>query len=234
MLRFLPCIASALIAALGCSRAERVSGSVLEAAESVAEEQAAQTLHGPADPPYGPEITYPSGLRVEGLVRDATLSASYPSPAGLPFGSQRRVHYVAPEYFLDLPSLSPAVRDEQVTADYTLQNFVWLPDRNGDDRAYIDSEIVFHVQQLKQAWGRRIVPSSTFRGPRYNRSVGGATFSRHMYGDAVDINIPDPRQARDFYNLARVIGVDFIDAFANTVRSDGSGWIHIDDRGFRP
>ena len=50
------------------------------------------TSPSPADPPYGSEVIYPSGLRV-GLVPDATLTATYPSPSANPFGELRTQQY---------------------------------------------------------------------------------------------------------------------------------------------
>ena len=191
------------------------------------------TAVGPADPPYGPELTYPSGLRLEGLVRVPELSAAYPDHLGgrLPFPGFER-HYAPVEYFIDIRALPSETRQAQVTDNFTLHDFVWIPERNQDRYAYIDAEIVGRVEELRQAWGGRIVPVSTYRSPAYNRSVGGAFFSRHMYGDAIDINVPDASAARDFYNLARALEVDFIDAYGNTIDSRGRGWVHIDTRGF--
>jgi len=187
----------------------------------------------PADPPYGPEITYPSGLHLEELVRADELSAAYPDPLGgrLPFPGFEH-HYAPVEYFIDTAALPAETRQAQVTEHFTLHDFVWIPERNQDRYVYIDAEIVWRVEELRRAWGGRIVPVSTYRSPAYNRSVGGAFFSRHMYGDAVDINVPDASAARDFYNLARALEVDFIDAYGNTIDSRGRGWVHIDTRGF--
>ncbi len=184
-----------------------------------------------SDPPYGPTLILPSGLRLD-LVQDAPLSANYPDPAALPFGGNRRVHYQAPEYFIDIGGLPPATRSARASVNFSLDEYVRLPDRNGDRRCYVDAQIAQHVQDLRQAWGGPLVINSSFRSPRFNAAIGGAFFSRHMYGDALDVAVPDTRRAQDFYNLALAIGVDFVDAFSNTVAADGSGWVHIDDRGF--
>jgi len=50
------------------------------------------TTPQPADPPYGGDVVYPSGLRM-GLVPDAALTATYPDPGQNPFGGSRTSHY---------------------------------------------------------------------------------------------------------------------------------------------
>jgi hypothetical protein len=202
-----------------------------DAVEVVNEARRAEQLRRPNDPPYGPVLVLPL-MRIEPLVRDPSLDAAYPDPAGLPFAGSRQVHYAAPGYYVDIPTLSRAERQAQVSPNFVLEEYVRLPERNGDPRCYIDPQIAQHVQDLRDAWGGPLILTSTYRSPRYNAAIGGAIYSRHMYGDALDVAVPDARRARDFYNLALAIGVDFVDAFDNTIRADGSGWVHIDNRGF--
>ena len=214
----------ALLLLAGCSQ----SGRILDAVNNT---QRAQILRQPTDPPYGPTLILPSGLRLD-LVQDAGLSSSYPDPGSLSFGSDRQVHYQPPEYFIDITTLAQATRTARASVNFSLNEYVLLPDRNGDERCYVDAQIAQHVQDLRGAWGGPLILNSSFRSPRLNAAIGGAFFSRHMYGDALDVAVPDTRRAQDFYNLALAIGVDFVDAFSNTVSADGSGWVHIDDRGF--
>ncbi len=221
-----------LVAITSCSRAGRIIDAVSQTIGSTGDTQRGELLRGANDPPYGPTLVLPSGLRLEHLTQDALLTASYPDPTALPFAGSRGDHYQRPEFFVDIPTLSAATRRARASRNFSLDEYVRLPDRNGDERCYVDPQIAQHVQDLRDAWGGPLILNSTFRSPRYNAAIGGAFFSCHMYGDALDVAIPDTRRARDFYNLALAIGVDFIDAFSNTVAADGSGWIHIDDRGF--
>lgn len=215
----------------GCSGSGRILDGIVDTIEHVQTQSKSQILRSPNDPPYGPVLILPQ-MRLVDLVLDPALDATYPNPAALPFAGSRRVHYAAPRYYIDIPSLSQSQRNAQVSPNFVLQEYVRLPERNGDLRCYIDPQIAQHVQDLRSAWGGPLILNSTYRSPRFNAAIGGATFSRHMYGDALDIAVPDARRARDFYNLALAIGVDFVDAFDNTVDADGSGWVHIDDRGF--
>lgn len=214
-----------------CSQSSRIVDAIVQTIEAVEGTQRAEVHRRPTDPPYGPVVILPSGLRLD-LVGDAGLTASYPEPGDLPFASRRRAHYQPPEYFIDISALSTTTRNARASTNFSVNEYVRLPDRNGDRRCYIDAQIAQHVQDLREAWGGPLILNSTFRSPRFNAAIGGAVFSRHMYGDALDVAVPDARRARDFYNLALAIGVDFVDAFDNTISADGSGWVHIDDRGF--
>lgn len=221
----------ALLLLAGCSQSGRILDAVVQSIDVVNNTQRSEVLRRPNDPPYGPTLILPSGLRLD-LGRDAVLTSSYPDPGSLSFGSDRRVHYRPPEFFIDINTLTRAARSARASDNFSLEEYVRLPDRNGDRRCYVDAQIAQHVQDLRDAWGGPLILNSSFRSPRFNAAIGGALFSRHMYGDALDVAVPDTRRAQDFYNLALAIGVDFVDAFSNTVAADGSGWVHIDDRGF--
>jgi hypothetical protein len=52
-----------------------------------------------------------------------------------------------------------------------------------------------------------------------------------MYGDAVDIRTSQD-SARDLYNLARFLDIDFLDSPTNTIVGKNTPWIHMDDRGW--
>ena len=186
----------------------------------------------PADPPYTSRVTYPSGLHLDGLVRDAELSGTYPDPSANSFGSGRTRHYERVGYFIDIASLSSAVRQERVTPNFKLNEYVVIPERNGDRRAYIDAQISLHAQELRDAWGGPLVLSSSFRSPEYNARIGAATFSRHMYGDAVDIKANSTSMAQDLYNLARYLEVSYLEPADLTIAGKSTPWIHMDDRGW--
>jgi hypothetical protein len=71
--------------------------------------------------------------------------------------------------------------------------------------------------------------------------VGGATYSRHIYGDGVDIDVDQSRldanqRAQEVFNEAQDVGANFVLPLAETsVSVDGQrrvSWVHVDDRGF--
>ena len=189
---------------------------------------------GPTDPPYTTEVTFPSGLHLAGLGTVSALTATYPDPASglLPFATSRQRHYAPVEYFIDIRSLSDSQRERRVATNFKINEYVRIPERNGDHHINIDAEIALHAQQLRDGWGGPLVLTSTFRSPEYNAAIGGAFFSRHMYGDAVDIKANNETMAFDLYNLAKFLEVSFLDAPENTIVGRNTPWLHIDDRGW--
>ena len=215
----------------GCGK----HGKGVEPAGTAGEEGGSgEVVIGPADPPYGPEVTFPSGLHLSGLVQDPGLTRTYPDPASgrFPFGRERRKHYAPVGYFIDVPALPADLRRMRVSENFKLEEYVRIPERNRDLRIYIDAQIAFHAQELRYAWGGPLILTSTFRSPRYNHAIGGAMFSRHMYGDAVDIRTTSTSMAQDLYNLARYLDVSYLEPADLTIAGRSTPWIHIDDRGW--
>ncbi len=190
-----------------------------------------------ADPPYLPGVSFPSGLGLS-LVQDQALTNSYPLPGSNPFGSIRERHYSRVQYFIDLDR---APLSEQVAPHVQLSEFVNPTLQRGGKKAYVDAQIVSHAQQIRSGLGRPLILSSAFRGPEHNQAVGGATFSRHIYGDAVDLDVDQSSgdanlRAQEIFNEARDVGLDFVLPLSETSVSVGGqvrvSWVHVDDRGF--
>jgi len=216
------------LSGLGCGRGSSVSVDIVVGDGSPS---------APADPPYTQSVTFPSGHRLA-LVTDSGLTGTYPSPGRNPFGSRRQVHYARVGYFIDLSRASLSAR---VSENFTIGEYLNPTVRRGGRRAYVDAQIVYHLQQVRSGLGRPLVVSSAFRDPEHNRDVGGATYSRHLYGDAVDIDVdqsaPDANaRAQEIYNEARDVGIDYVQPLTETSVSVGgsqrASWVHVDDRGF--
>ena len=195
------------------------------------------TTPQPADPPYGRDVIYPSGLRM-GLVPDASLTATYPDPGQNPFGGSRSLHYQPVGAYLPL-EIAPL--NERVSDDFLLSEYVNPTVQRGGRRAFVDPEAVWHVQQIRSGLGRALIVSSSYRSPEHNRDVGGASFSRHLYGDAVDIDVDQSSaeaniRGQEIFNEALDAGVDFVLPIEETsVNVNGVSrvsWVHLDDRGF--
>ena len=192
---------------------------------------------GPLNPPYLPQVVFASGLRLN-LVTDAGLSNTYPTPENNPFGLSHVPYYERVKYFIDL---TQAPTSERVSDNFRLSEFVGPTLQRGGTRAYVDAQMAQHVQLIRSGLGRALVLSSAFRTPEHNQSVGGATFSRHVYGDAVDVDVDQNRsdaniRAQEIFNEALDVGVDFVLPLAETsVLVNGVqrvSWVHLDDRGF--
>ena len=195
------------------------------------------TTPGPNDPPYASEVLYPSGLRL-GLIREASLTSTYPVPVQNPFGSSRARHYERVGNFLPL---EVAPLSERVSDDFLLSEYVGPTVQRGGQRAFVDPQAVWHVQQVRSGLGRPLIVSSSYRSPEHNRDVGGATFSRHLYGDAVDVDVNQASadanvRGQEIFNEAVDVGVDFVLPLEETsVSVNGAtrvSWVHLVDRGF--
>lgn len=61
--------------------------------------------------------------------------------------------------------------------------------KDGSDPIKIDSKLVIMLQQIREHFGKPVVINSGYRTPAYNKKIGGATYSQHIYGKAADITI---------------------------------------------
>lgn len=119
---------------------------------------------------------YPSGLVVR-MKTDSTLTSSYPDPAGSP----NSTYYQKPVWFITVNS---TVRSSYVAANFQMGEFI---SESTITSALVDPLMVQHAQNARNRYGVMVV-NSGYRTPAHNKSIGGATYSRHMYGDAVDID----------------------------------------------
>ena len=72
--------------------------------------------------------------------------------------------------------------------------------RDGSDPVFVSEELVRVLQAIRKHFGKPVIVSSGYRTPGYNKSVGGATYSQHLYGTAADIHISgvSPREQAAF------------------------------------
>jgi hypothetical protein len=109
------------------------------------------------------------------------LPADYDYPA--PY--QGNINYREPVRYLDLEAIDQSA---QVAPNFTLDE---LAQSWKGRYAVMQPHAVAYLQDLRDIVGP-IAVNSGYRNPAYNVMVGGATYSRHMYGDAFDL---DPIQA---------------------------------------
>lgn len=60
---------------------------------------------------------------------------------------------------------------------------------DGSDVVFVSDELVKVLQQIRDHFGKAVNINSGYRTPSYNKKVGGATYSQHMYGTAADISV---------------------------------------------
>lgn len=90
----------------------------------------------------------------------------------------------------------------------------------------VDSKLVEYLQQIRDHFGKSVVITSGYRCPTHNRSIGGATASRHAKGQAADIHVAGVKPA-EVAKFAESIGCKGIGLYETN--ADGH-FCHIDTR----
>lgn len=61
--------------------------------------------------------------------------------------------------------------------------------KDGSDVIFVAPDLVDVLQKIRNHFGKPVNINSAYRTPTYNKQVGGATYSQHLYGTAADIRI---------------------------------------------
>jgi hypothetical protein len=90
-----------------------------------------------------------------------------------------------------------------------------------------DPLFVFQFLLLQNFYDKLFYITSFYRCPEYNAQIGGAIYSRHLTGRAVDIAIPDGK-ITEFVNHCKEVGITTVLLYPE------KKFIHIDNqfRGF--
>lgn len=93
----------------------------------------------------------------------------------------------------------------------------------------IDDRLVEILEQIRQHFGQPITITSAYRCESYNRSIGGATGSRHSKGQAADIVVKgvSPREVAKYAESIGVLGIGLYETAA-----DGY-FTHVDTRDYK-
>ncbi|MBL8578565.1 MAG: YcbK family protein [Mesorhizobium sp.] len=76
-----------------------------------------------------------------------------------------------------------------------------LKQRETVDTACLKPKLVRILKQVEQHFGKRLIVTSGYRSPTYNKRVRGAEKSQHMYCAAVDVQMPGVQK----FELARYL-----------------------------
>lgn len=85
----------------------------------------------------------------------------------------------------------------------------------------IDEQLVTYLQQIRDHFGKSVTINSAYRCKKHNTSVGGASGSKHLYGQAADIKIAGVSPLK-LAQYAESIGIKGIGRYSN--------FVHIDTR----
>ena len=78
--------------------------------------------------------------------------------------------------------------NNKVSTNFRVKEFACT---DGSDPIFIDSDLVNILQKIRSHFGKAVTITSAYRTPAKNKSVGGTTYSQHLYGRAADIKIKD-------------------------------------------
>lgn len=153
---------------------------------------------------------YQTGLVIK-IKKDSTLTSSYPSSTD-PI-------YAKPTWFITVNS---TVRAAYCAPNFQIGEFI---SDSTLTSALVDPLMVQHTQNARNRYGPMSI-NSGYRTPTYNASIGGATFSRHMYGDAVDV----PASTSSIWNTLNNVFAPESPSYVETYAEGGYNHWHGDWR----
>ena len=65
--------------------------------------------------------------------------------------------------------------------------------KDGSDTILVDTELIDLLQKIRTHFNKPVTINSAYRNATYNKKIGGATSSQHVYGTAADIVVKDTK-----------------------------------------
>ena len=176
----------------------------------------------------------------------------YPEPR------KNRANYTKPKGFI---AVTKSNVDTQLTPHFTLRQFLCKQQSDYPKYLVLQENLLFLLEDLLVEVRQDGFDIETFgfisayRTPFYNKQIKNVKYSRHIYGDAVDIFIDregdgrlsdlnadgttDRRDSKLFFDIANRFKQDHADerytgglgVYGRTTRH--SGFIHVDTRGYK-
>lgn len=109
---------------------------------------------------------------------------------------------------------------EKVAKNFRVKEFAC---KDGSPVVFIDSYLVEILSILRTKIGKPVIITSGYRTPEHNKKVGGAKYSYHMRGMAVDIRV-EGMTARE---LAKKLN-EIVPNECGIIVYDN--WVHFDSR----
>ncbi len=134
--------------------------------------------------------------------------------------------------------------DEYRVKDFVTKDGLMKRFKKSEQYMLLDKKLLYKLLELKLALkdkgynpdGFKMV--SAFRHPRHNEDIGGASQSRHMHGQAIDIKVKDVDQNGVANQKDKKIILDLLEE--QIIKSEGgigrypkSMSVHFDTRGYR-
>ena len=131
----------------------------------------------------------------------------YPDPYN---GSEQ---YSAPARFIDLTTADP---DLMLAPNFALDEV--MQEYKGDYGLY-QVHVMESLQAIRDAINGALYINSGYRNVTYNAGVGGATYSRHMYGDAVDM-YSSTASLSELADICDDLGAGYVSEYESHVHCD--------------
>ena len=101
--------------------------------------------------------------------------------------------------------------------------------KDGSDTILISSDLVELLQRIRDHFRKPITINSAYRNATYNKKIGGATYSQHIYGNAADIVVKDiaPKEVAQYaeYLMPKTGGIGLYSSFVHVdVRTNRARW----------
>lgn len=101
--------------------------------------------------------------------------------------------------------------------------------KDGSDVIFVSPDLVSLLQKIRSHFGKAVTITSAYRTPSHNKSVGGTTYSQHLYGAAADIKVSgvSPKKVAAYAEtlLNNKGGIGIYDTFTHIdVRANCSRW----------
>jgi hypothetical protein len=122
-------------------------------------------------------------------------------------------NYTAPVRFVDLEAADEHLR---LSPHFTVGEVMQLWKGR---YAVFQMHMVEKLERIRYDLGVGVEVVSGYRSPKYNRSVDGASFSRHMYGDAIDIKSGGASLGQ-LKKQCQAMGADYISMYTGHVHCD--------------
>lgn len=104
---------------------------------------------------------------------------------------------------------------------------------DGSDLIKIDSDLVLFLQDIRDHFSAPVNIHSAYRTKEYNKEIGGAPRSQHIYGKAADIDVKGvaPLNVAQFAEADTVLGIGLYDWGCHIdTRKTKYYWRYIDNK----
>ncbi len=165
---------------------------------------------GGTTPGGDPTVCYPGDRGVYDVC--VTLDSAGSQGSDYAYPSSTSWNYEVPTHYLwldDIPGsvkVAPNFQRDELAQEYK------------GDWAVVQVHAVERLQDMRDQIGA-ISVNSGYRSPDYNAGVGGATFSRHMYGDAFDLD-PSSVSLGELEDTCYAHGAGFVSVYVSHVHCD--------------